>query len=91
MVNQFCNNFVEVIEGTGEGMVSTDQLSVGAKINRLFHERLPLHIGRKKMLENTYKSKNEKNRKFCQNLKFGQNRKIKKNRKMRKNRKFGLN
>ena len=47
MVNQFCNNFVEVIEGTGEGMVSTDQLSVGAKINRLFHERLPLHIGRK--------------------------------------------
>ena len=45
MVNQFTNHFVEVIEGSGIGMVSTDQLTVGAKINRLFHERLPLHIG----------------------------------------------
>merc|ERR1712110_1204833 len=51
MVNHFCNNFVEVIEGTGEGMVSTDQLSVGAKINRLFHERLPLHIAERKIDE----------------------------------------
>ena len=48
MVNQFTNNFVEVIEGSGSSnMVATDQLTVGAKINRLFHERLPLHIGKK--------------------------------------------
>ena len=44
MVNQFSNNFIEVIEGSGSA-VSTDSLTVGAKINRLFHERLPLHIG----------------------------------------------
>ena len=45
MINQFCNGFIEVIEGSGGSMVSTDQLTVGAKINRLFPERLPLHIG----------------------------------------------
>ena len=44
MINQFQQKFTEVIEGSGD-QVSTDQLSVGAKINRLFHERLPLHIG----------------------------------------------
>lgn len=44
MVNQFSSNFVQVIEGSG-ATVSTDSLTVGAKINRLFHERLPLHIG----------------------------------------------
>ena len=45
MINQFQQKFTEVIEGSGD-QVSTDQLSVGAKINRLFHERLPLHIGK---------------------------------------------
>ena len=45
MINQFQQKFTEVIEGSGD-QVSTDQLTVGAKINRLFHERLPLHIGK---------------------------------------------
>jgi dynamin GTPase len=45
MVNQFSSNFVQVIEGSGAA-ISNDTLSVGAKINRLFHERLPLHIGK---------------------------------------------
>ena len=45
MVNQFSTNFIQVIEGSGDA-VSTDSLTVGAKINRLFHERLPLHIGK---------------------------------------------
>jgi len=50
MINQFQQKFTEVIEGSGD-QVSTDQLSVGAKINRLFHERLPLHIAERKIDE----------------------------------------
>ena len=50
MINQFVNKFVEVIEGSGS-QVSTDHLTVGAKINRLFHERLPLHIAERKIDE----------------------------------------
>ena len=51
MINQFQQKFTEVIEGSGD-QVSTDQLSVGAKINRLFHERLPLHIGKSRSSQN---------------------------------------
>ena len=51
MINQFQQKFTEVIEGSGD-QVSTDQLSVGAKINRLFHERLPLHIGKSSSSQN---------------------------------------
>ena len=51
MINQFQQKFTEVIEGSGD-QVSTDQLSVGAKINRLFHERLPLHIGKSSSTQN---------------------------------------
>ena len=51
MINQFQQKFTEVIEGSGD-QVSTDQLSVGAKINRLFHERLPLHIGKSSLNQN---------------------------------------
>lgn len=53
LINQFCNSFQEVIEGSGTSgsSVSTDKLTVGAKINRLFHERLPLHIAERKIDE----------------------------------------
>ena len=51
MINQFQQKFTEVIEGSGD-QVSTDQLTVGAKINRLFHERLPLHIGKSTSTQN---------------------------------------
>merc|ERR1712168_1077803 len=50
MINQFQQKFTEVIEGSGD-QVSTDQLSVGAKINRLFHERLPLNLAERKIDE----------------------------------------
>ena len=51
MINQFTSNFGEVIDGGNSVNVSTDSLSVGARINRLFHERLPLHIAERKIDE----------------------------------------
>ena len=40
-----------IFELKTQKIVSTDQLTVGAKINRLFHERLPLHIAERKIDE----------------------------------------
>ena len=60
MINQFQQKFTEVIEGSGD-QVSTDQLSVGAKINRLFHERLPLHIGKSSSSQNQVENSKLKN------------------------------
>ena len=51
LINQFTSNFGEVIDGGNSVNVSTDSLSVGARINRLFHERLPLHIAERKIDE----------------------------------------
>ena len=50
MVNQFSTNFQQAIEGSGV-TVSTDSLTVGAKINKLFHERLPIQIAERKIEE----------------------------------------
>ena len=63
MINQFQQKFTEVIEGSGD-QVSTDQLSVGAKINRLFHERLPLHIGKSSSSQNQVEIARLENLKF---------------------------
>ncbi len=43
MVNQFGGDLSKNIEGSGSE-VNTLELSGGAKINRVFHERLPLEL-----------------------------------------------
>uniref|UniRef100_A0A915KW65 Dynamin n=1 Tax=Romanomermis culicivorax TaxID=13658 RepID=A0A915KW65_ROMCU len=44
MVQQFCTDFEKSIEGSSGKDVSVNELSGGAKINRLFHERFPFEI-----------------------------------------------
>lgn len=44
MVQQFCTDFEKSIEGSSGKDVSVIELSGGAKINRLFHERFPFEI-----------------------------------------------
>jgi dynamin GTPase len=44
MVQQLQTNFVRAIEGSGAANINTNELSGGAKINRLFHERFPFEI-----------------------------------------------
>ncbi|KRY75464.1 Dynamin [Trichinella pseudospiralis] len=44
MVQQFCADFEKSIEGSSGKDVSVNELSGGAKINRLFHERFPFEI-----------------------------------------------
>merc|ERR1719398_96438 len=46
MIQQLQNDFERAIEGSGSGNVNTLELSGGAKINRLFHERFPYEIVR---------------------------------------------
>merc|ERR1712223_754191 len=46
MVTGLQNDFERAIEGSGSGNVNTLELSGGAKINRLFHERFPYEIVR---------------------------------------------
>lgn len=43
MIQQFGVDFDRDIEGFGS-QVSTDDLSGGAKINRIFHERFPFEL-----------------------------------------------
>lgn len=43
MVQQFAVDFEKRIEGSGD-QVDTLELSGGAKINRIFHERFPFEI-----------------------------------------------
>ena len=43
MVTQFSQDIAKNIEGSGSE-VSTLELSGGAKINNIFHERLPYYI-----------------------------------------------
>lgn len=43
MVQQFAVDFEKRIEGSGD-QVETYELSGGAKINRIFHERFPFEI-----------------------------------------------
>ncbi|KAL3104123.1 hypothetical protein niasHS_002150 [Heterodera schachtii] len=44
MVQQFTTDMERSIEGSSAKMVSTNELSGGARINRLFHERFPFEI-----------------------------------------------
>ncbi|XP_028411084.1 dynamin-1-like isoform X2 [Dendronephthya gigantea] len=43
MIQQFHSDFEEAIEGTGD-QIDTIQLSGGARINRVFHERFPYEL-----------------------------------------------
>lgn len=43
MISQFSTDFERDIEGFGTH-VSTEDLSGGAKINRIFHERFPFEL-----------------------------------------------
>lgn len=43
MVQQFAVDFEKRIEGSGD-QVDTVELSGGAKINRIFHERFPFEL-----------------------------------------------
>ena len=45
-IQQLQQDFERAIEGSGSAAVNTLELSGGAKINRLFHERFPYEIVR---------------------------------------------
>uniref|UniRef100_A0A6G1SNY9 Dynamin n=1 Tax=Aceria tosichella TaxID=561515 RepID=A0A6G1SNY9_9ACAR len=44
MIQQLQNDFERAIEGSGNSDINTAELSGGARINRLFHERYPFEI-----------------------------------------------
>ncbi|CAH2100181.1 unnamed protein product [Euphydryas editha] len=44
MIQQLQTDFERTIEGSGSTQINTNELSGGAKINRLFHERFPFEI-----------------------------------------------
>lgn len=44
MIQQLQNDFVRTIEGSGNSDINVNELSGGARINRLFHERFPFEI-----------------------------------------------
>lgn len=44
MVQQLQNDFERAIEGSGTSVINVNELSGGARINRLFHERFPFEI-----------------------------------------------
>uniref|UniRef100_A0A6P7G7Y0 dynamin GTPase n=1 Tax=Diabrotica virgifera virgifera TaxID=50390 RepID=A0A6P7G7Y0_DIAVI len=44
MIQQLQVDFDRTIEGSGSAQINTNELSGGAKINRLFHERFPFEI-----------------------------------------------
>lgn len=44
MIQQLQSDFERTIEGSGSALINTIELSGGAKINRLFHERFPFEI-----------------------------------------------
>lgn len=44
MIQQLQNDFERAIEGSGNSAINTAELSGGARINRLFHERFPFEI-----------------------------------------------
>lgn len=51
LINQFASSFEKRIEGSGE--VNVEQLSGGAKIARIFHERFPFEIVKMEVDERT--------------------------------------
>ncbi|XP_031776429.1 dynamin isoform X8 [Apis florea] len=44
MIQQLQSDFERTIEGSGSAQINTMELSGGAKINRIFHERFPFEI-----------------------------------------------
>lgn len=44
MTQQLQNDFERAIEGSGNSIINVNELSGGARINRLFHERFPFEI-----------------------------------------------
>lgn len=44
MIQQLQSDFERTIEGSGSALINTIELSGGAKINRLFHERFPFEL-----------------------------------------------
>ena len=51
MVQQFAVDFEKRIEGSGD-QVDTLELSGGARINRIFHERFPFELVKVKLMWN---------------------------------------
>ena len=49
MIQQFNNDFEKAIEGSGD-QIDTKELSGGARINRIFHERFPYELVKVKWL-----------------------------------------
>lgn len=49
MIQQFNSDFEKAIEGSGDH-IDTKELSSGAKINRIFHERFPYELVKVKLL-----------------------------------------
>lgn len=43
MIQAFNTSFEQLVEGTGAA-INTSELSGGAKINRIFHERFPYEL-----------------------------------------------
>lgn len=54
MVQQFAVDFEKRIEGSGD-QVDTYELSGGAKINRVFHERFPFELVKVKHTQRCYR------------------------------------
>ena len=50
MITTFGSDFEKSIEGTGSE-ISTMELSGGAKINRIFHERFPFELVKVKSID----------------------------------------
>lgn len=44
MIQQLQSDFERTIEGSGSAQINTNELSGGAKMNRIFHERFPFEI-----------------------------------------------
>ncbi|KAJ8979050.1 hypothetical protein NQ317_010301 [Molorchus minor] len=57
MIQQLQTDFDRTIEGSGSAQINTMELSGGAKINRLFHERFPFEIVKMEFDEKNYEGK----------------------------------
>jgi len=66
-IQQLQQDFERSIEGSGSALINTLELSGGAKINRLFHERFPYEIVRMEIDEKELRSVKVLN--FTKNLK----------------------
>ena len=60
MIQQFNSDFEKAIEGGGDS-IDTKELSGGAKINRIFHERFPYELVKVKLLYKSHANSQGKN------------------------------